>query len=163
MTTDQLHKFDKQVKMTYSEHFHRVFKNRVSILKKLESKIGRDELHAILLEWSTRRGAKMIQRKIESFEDFKSLWKSTARNEFFSHVVTVEFPEDTDTVLKCKYSECLYAKTFRDLEAEDLGYILVCHPDFSMTEAMHPNLRLERSKTLMQGHDCCDHTYVWKE
>jgi hypothetical protein len=164
MTIDQVHKFERPVKMTYEEHFQRVFKNNVSLIRELESRVGKAEMHAILLDWSNRRGVEMAQDiQAGSFEEFKHRFKQTAESEYYSNVSTVDFPTDTETELACHFSECLYAKTFRDLEAEDLGYIMLCHPDFAMAEAINPKLQLERSKTLMQGHDCCNHKYVWRD
>ncbi|MHA2179642.1 MAG: L-2-amino-thiazoline-4-carboxylic acid hydrolase [Candidatus Thorarchaeota archaeon] len=77
--------------------------------------------------------------------------------------MTVEFPHETNTELHCKYSECLFAKTFRELGAEDLGLIIGCEADHIFIQTMNPNLRLERSKTLMEGHDQCNHTFSWEE
>ena len=44
-----------------------------------------------------------------------------------------------------------------------MGYILFCHPDIVIAEAMHPSRKLERSKTLMQGDKHCDREYSWNE
>jgi hypothetical protein len=55
------------------------------------------------------------------------------------------------------------AKTFKELNATDIGYVLNCRPDFAMAKAQHPKLRLKRTQTLMQGDDCCNHTWYWKE
>ena len=60
-------------------------------------------------------------------------------------------------------TECLWAKTFKELNAADIGYILCCRPDFAIARAYHPNIRLKRTKTLMQGDSYCNHTYYWKE
>ena len=50
-----------------------------------------------------------------------------------------------------------------DLAAEiggrDWFYSLVCSTDFYVTGTFDPPIRFERTKTLMQGADCCDHAY----
>ncbi|MFX0107201.1 MAG: L-2-amino-thiazoline-4-carboxylic acid hydrolase [Candidatus Hodarchaeota archaeon] len=164
MTQDAHHKFETPIQLTYEQHFQAVFRNFISFLKTLESKIGKEEVTSILKEWSTQRGCEIAKgMEVTDFEHFKKLWKATTTNDYFSHVITVEFPEESDSQLACKYTECLYAKILKELEAEEFGYIMLCHPDFSMAEGMHPNLGLERTKTLMQGHDCCDHRYLWKD
>jgi len=38
-----------------------------------------------------------------------------------------------------------------------------CKPDFAAIKALHPSLRLERTKTLMQGDDCCDFKFIWED
>ncbi|MHA2222675.1 MAG: L-2-amino-thiazoline-4-carboxylic acid hydrolase [Candidatus Thorarchaeota archaeon] len=98
-----------------------------------------------------------------SFEEFKEYWKAASKDHYFANSVTIEFPHETESELQCKYTECLFAKTFRDLGAADLGKILVCDPDFTFAQTLSPHLYLERTKTLMEGHDCCDHRYYWKD
>ena len=65
-----------------------------------------------------------------------------------------EFPAET--------GECLWAKAFREANAADLGFKLVCSADYVTAEAFNPDIKLIRDKTLMQGHDCCNHKYVVK-
>ena len=68
--------------------------------------------------------------------------------------------EDTKTAFEVKVTECIWAKTFHDLKAPDIGYAMVCHADFAIATAFNPKMKLIRSKTLMQGHDCCNHRWV---
>ena len=51
----------------------------------------------------------------------------------------------------------------KELNATVLGFLMVCNPDHAYAQASHPNIKLSRSKTLMEGHDCCDHTWFWNE
>jgi len=44
--------------------------------------------------------------------------------------------------------------------AADWLYHLVCATDPYAAEAVEPPVRFRRTKTLMQGDDCCDHAYV---
>jgi hypothetical protein len=44
------------------------------------------------------------------------------------------------------------------LNAADWLYALVCASD-PYTAASFDGIRFERTKTLMQGDDCCDHAY----
>ncbi|UCG88709.1 MAG: L-2-amino-thiazoline-4-carboxylic acid hydrolase [Gemmatimonadota bacterium] len=32
--------------------------------------------------------------------------------------------------------------------------------DFTMCRGFNPNIRMERTKILMQGHDCCNHRWI---
>ncbi|MFH1881363.1 MAG: L-2-amino-thiazoline-4-carboxylic acid hydrolase, partial [Planctomycetota bacterium] len=87
-----------------------------------------------------------------------------ARNpdRFWKHVLTFDIIEDTSNKLEFKVTECLWAKTFRDTEAPDIGYAVNCHADFAFAEGYSTNLRLVRTKTLMEGHDCCNFRYLWQ-
>ncbi len=61
-----------------------------------------------------------------------------------------------------RVSECLTATVFREADAAHIGYAAVCHADFALPEGFNPKIRLVRTKTLMKGHDCCNHRYVWE-
>jgi hypothetical protein len=50
-------------------------------------------------------------------------------------------------------TRCLWAQTFREAGAADIGYATMCHPDFSSAPAFNPKIRMSRPKTLMQGND----------
>lgn len=38
---------------------------------------------------------------------------------------------------------------------------MVCKTDHAYAQASHPRIKLRRSKTLMEGHEHCDHTWYW--
>jgi hypothetical protein len=71
----------------------------------------------------------------------------------------VSITEETATKSVCIATECIYAKVFNSLDAADLGYLLHCKHDFATTPVVHPDLKLKRTKTLMQNDDCCDFVY----
>jgi hypothetical protein len=56
--------------------------------------------------------------------------------------------------------KCLWAKVFRDGDAADIGYAMVCYPDYAVARGLNPKLKLIRTKTLMQGDDGCSLRYV---
>ena len=79
---------------------------------------------------------------------------------FWSHVLTSQWVEKTERAAEIRVTECLWAATFRAAGAADIGYATVCHPDFAAATAFNPKMRMLRTKTLMQGHDCCNHRWV---
>ena len=167
---DNTHKFDETISITYAKYFHSMSTYAVGIIRALENAFGKDSVHKVIKEWAEYTFGEKQKHKMErtenpisTFEDFKTQWKEATETDYWTHVVTVSFPEDSDQKLECRYTECLWAKTMKDLNAEDIGYIICCHPDFAITKATHPKLRLERTKTLMQGDDYCNHTFFWDE
>jgi hypothetical protein len=72
-----------------------------------------------------------------------------------------EIVEDTENVLELRMKECLTAVVFRQENAADIGYATVCHADFALPQGFNHKIRLVRTKTLMEGHDCCNHRYEW--
>ncbi len=75
---------------------------------------------------------------------------------FYKQRNTVEFIQSEENVLEVKCTECIWAKTFREADAAEIGYAGICYTDYSAIKAYNPNMKLIREKTLMQGHDCCD-------
>jgi hypothetical protein len=68
----------------------------------------------------------------------------------------------TDNIYESRTTRCLWAETFRRKNAGDIGYANTCHGDFAAAKTYNPKLRLERTKTLMEGDDYCDFKYIWE-
>ena len=154
--------------MTYEEYFRGRFDRQVQLIKEFERVFGRKRTFEIVGKANEKFAVEFIKKElkekpIKNFEEFKALVKQDMRSPFWSHVLTVTFPEETPQKIVFNVTECLWAKTFKELNATDLGYILWCRPDFAMARAYHPNIRLKRTKTLMQGDSYCNHAYCWKE
>lgn len=79
---------------------------------------------------------------------------------FWHHVMSYEVIEDSENAVEVRVTECLVARTFHAAGAGDLGSTTVCHPDHGLCRGFNPAIRLERTRTLMQGHDCCDPRWV---
>ena len=78
---------------------------------------------------------------------------SNLPEQFWSNVLKQEIVENTPESSVFKVTECLWAKTFREAGAADIGYAMVCYGDYA--NGRLNNMKLERETTLMQGHDCC--------
>jgi hypothetical protein len=96
-----------------------------------------------------------------SFAHLKKLFTPTGGPPF-GGTLTFTVAEDTDKVHELHATECLWARTFLEAKAGDLGYAGICFGDYAFAKAFNPAVELVRDKTLMQGHDCCNHRYLWK-
>lgn len=70
--------------------------------------------------------------------------------------------EDSDTRQAYRFTRCMWAEAFRELEAEDIGFGVLCQADALMASSFNPMIGFSRTKTLMMGDDCCDHIYHLK-
>jgi hypothetical protein len=168
MSQQSPHKFKEKMELTYEQYWQNRFCSVVNLAKALEHAFGKDRTFEIIRKWNEESAtesvkSRMSKKPIKNFEDFKRFFKNEYGSRFWTHVLTLDYPQETSKKLSCHVTECLAAKTFREMNATDLGYILCCHPDFAMARAYHPKLRLKRTKTLMQGDTYCNHTYYWKE
>jgi len=80
----------------------------------------------------------------------------------YKNALTFTLVEDTPTAVEARFTECLWAKTFREADAADIGYACLCHTELAAVPAFNPKMKLIFTKTLMQGDDCCNPRYVMK-
>jgi hypothetical protein len=168
MSKKTQHKFQEKLELTYEQLFRSSIEDAVELAKAFEHALGRDKALGIIKKWTEKSVTEavknqMVEKPIKSFEDFKRLRKMQEKSPVWTHMLTLTHPEETSKKFSYNITECLWAKVFKDLNATDLGYVLRCSHDFTMARAYHPKLRLKRTKTLMQGDNCCNHIYYWKE
>jgi len=159
----QKHKFLEDSGMSFTETFIVAYAAPLPIWRGLEGEIGREKLHEMMKrvidttarqqmgEFAKKAGKNDLATFTQDFRKPDSIYKK---------LLTFQVVEDTPRAFEAKVTECLWAKTYRDLNAGDLGYILSCYADFASAEGFNPKMRMIRTKTLMQGDDCCNHRYV---
>ena len=163
---EKTHKFLADSGMSFQEVFQYAYGGFAGLMIYLGAEIGNDKLIEMIKRNSDVGFEQVAQRlakegKHIDFAAFRAR-RRKAGDRFGDHTTTITIVEDTDEAFEVKITECLWAKTFRDLDAADIGYAHVCHGDFAMARVSNPKIRLIRTKTLMQGHDCCNHRYVWE-
>ncbi len=142
----QDHKFLDGSGMSYQKIFDFAYKlHTIPLLQKIAEQMGREKFLNMLKSLSTEIGL------VEETRDF---WSGLLDSVFWTHVITREIIEDSDTALRYNVTECLWAKTFRESDAGDIGFALFCYPDFARARVAHR--KLTRTKTLMQGDEHCD-------
>jgi predicted ArsR family transcriptional regulator len=61
-----------------------------------------------------------------------------------------------------RVTKCPLAEMARSLNAAEWGYVCYCTDDPHIVAGFNPAMGFRRTKTLMQGHECCDHFYYMK-
>lgn len=163
--TTAKHKFLEDSKMTFQEVFGFAFKSLIPVLQNLSQEIGEDRffevLKKVVFESALKAGQDTARRL--PCNDFAAFKVSMREPSYFGkHVLSLEIVEDTSQAVEVKVTECLWAKTFREMGASDIGYLLICDRDYADCKGFNPKISLTRSKTLMQGDDCCNHRFVWE-
>jgi len=55
----------------------------------------------------------------------------------------------------------VWAKVFRDAGlGGEIGHAALCNMDYHWPPSFNEHIKMERSKTLMQGDDHCNHRYI---
>lgn len=60
-------------------------------------------------------------------------------------------------------TRCKYAEMYNELGYGDLGSIFSCTRDFEFVAGFNPDVKLERTQTIMQGAPHCDFRYSVKK
>jgi hypothetical protein len=167
-TAEKKHKFLEDSQMSCQDVVNFAYKDGyIPLLQNLAQRMkGSDFIemlknatHELALQEGRER-AKSLPKN--DFATYTSELKRHFSSPFWNHVITNTFVEDTDKVQQWKITECLLAKTFREANASDIGYATLCYSDYGFAAGFNPKIRFTRTKTLMQGHDCCNHRNAWE-
>lgn len=155
--------------ISYEDYFRTRFNGIVEIIRILAPLMDEKKALNIIKKLWEKKGIELIVRQLKNsrpitnFEEFKEIYKEQISTEYMQNCLKFKIIEDTPNKLAFRFTECLWAKTFLELGAPDIGHAMCCYPDFAMAKAFHPNLKLVRTKSLMKGDDFCDSTYIWEE
>lgn len=131
--------------MSYEQVYNFAYRNLlIPQLKALSNQIGHDNFVEML---------KKATEEVYSDPNTMKNFYANLPDKFQSNVVNLEVIENSQNTRIYKITKCLWAKTFRETEAADIGYAFLCYGDYAAAKAK--NEKLERETTLMQGHDCC--------
>jgi hypothetical protein len=169
------HKFLEDSGLTMREAFRFAFQwSYIPLMQELAHRIGREKLVEMVKEatgdyWGqlARNYAQRIQKRdLDAFSGWEILdlpiEDAERRERFWSHIGTIQEIERTPKSYEIKATECLWAQTFREANAADLGFATICYSDEAMAAAFDPRLKLTRTRTLMKGDDCCHFRWVWQ-
>ncbi|MFQ5980336.1 MAG: L-2-amino-thiazoline-4-carboxylic acid hydrolase [Candidatus Heimdallarchaeota archaeon] len=73
---------------------------------------------------------------------------------------TLEIKED-GTQIYC--TKCPIADNYKEIGKPEYGLIFHCSTDLFICQGFNPAIKFQRSKTLMEGDDCCDHFYSMED
>ena len=130
------------------------------LMRALFAKIGRDATLAFLQEANEQ----------EAYERGRIMVPAEGENGIPELVAEVagwgeggvwemEVLEETPTTYFFDVTRCPYHDKYKELGLEELGVALSCCRDAPHARGFNPRLRLERTKTIMEGDDICDFRY----
>jgi len=87
----------------------------------------------------------------------KFLWEPLKKEGFDYEV------KQTDLGVQMKCTRCGFYDLAKHFGITEEAFYIVCESDPYITCGFNSNIGLKRTKTLMQGHDCCDHFYYLRD
>ena len=159
------HIFDTQFpkSLTYKQLFHVQYSEFIKFAKFMVQEIGEEKLLKILKKQTEQRMFEYGQKQAKKVSDnsLQSYVKQFKDPKSYKITLKKKVVEDTEKVFELKVTECLWATTFLNNKAGKIGFAAVCYGDYFWPKGFNPKIKMVRSKTLMQGHDCCNHRYIW--
>jgi len=130
------------------------------LIMAVSQRIGQDEALAILQEVNQqeafqrgrRMAEKMEQNGIEGLVDDVAGWGRGG-------VWEMDVLEQTPTTYFFNVTRCPYYEKYKALGLEQFGVGFSCCRDEPFARGFNPQLRLKRTKTIMEGDDHCDFRY----
>ena len=158
------HKFDVPEDLSLSSRQRAQMMNRglIQFVQLLRNELGEPELVRLLNLMSEdvgkQVGARQAQRSPDtSFQTFVEVFRPPN----FANSLTHEVVEDAEKVFGLEVTECISAEVMQSVGlGGEIGHAAVCNMDYYWPPAFNPTFKMERTKTLMQGHAICNHRYI---
>ena len=152
--------WDEKVDITWREYFNPPWMlpniGIARLARRLEQELGKEKAHRIIKEVAYELAYEDTKKKIEGIEVNSLEDIPTAMDDIRDKMLRVGSGKSKD-------GYCLWAKTWRDLGAEDIGYLWNCNADEGIMAAFSPHIKLNQGGTLMTGNSFCDNQVTWKE
>jgi len=162
------HKFLEDSGMTLEEVFKFAYQeNSIPLMQSLAKEIGKENFIKMLKKVSSENAAQMMTNMTQTlpkkdFDAFTDFLKNILNAPPYKNALVYEIVKETDKETEIKYSECLWAKIFREVNAADIGYATQCYPSDAMIHAFNPKIKVTNPKNLMKGDDICIERFVWE-
>lgn len=138
------------------EQFKVQMMERASLFKKLTDRFGKEILTIVAEHTSNQIRDKLIQTDLETRNldsVMELLWDRMGAGFEFQTV------ERNPQRLRIRVTRCFIAEEMRRLRATEIGLVFYCAYDYGFCSGLNPHIRFSRTKTLMNGDDCCNHAY----
>lgn len=146
--------------MTTEEVFKFTYEYCVPLFKRMGKVLGKKRLIRMLTKASAENTAEMIStmakdlpaRDMNAFANFMDGFMKTKP---YDEALKYEVVEKTPKVFEVKYTECLIARLYREMNAADIGYAIECSPGDAMAKSFNPKMKAKNTKNLMKGDPVC--------
>ena len=137
----------------------------VPLVKALQAELGEERANAVVRKalgdlyrkygekWWRTQGARDLGEKMAATFDW------FAAGDALDYEVIKQSPD----AFEVNVTGCRYAKFYKEIGAPELGFLLTCSSDFSLTEGFGAGVKLTRTQTIMQGASHCDFRYALRQ
>ncbi len=130
----------------------------VTLIKELIQELGYDkamEIAARAIQKDAWEGGRAMAEQLGS-NGLSDLMQLVREVWAADQALELEVLEQSETRLRFNVTRCRYAELYDRLGIREFGYCLSCNRDAALIEGFNPHMKLERTKTIMQGATHCD-------
>ncbi|MCP4723404.1 MAG: L-2-amino-thiazoline-4-carboxylic acid hydrolase [bacterium] len=159
------HKFDKEMKLTVRRFWANKAYDSLRVIMPVVEEMGEEKavefLKSIAYKRAGANGARYKDRKgTDDFETFKT--RFIGPGSYSDSLIEATVVENTAKAFEIKVTECVIAEPYIETKLGKYGYAYQCWGDHCWQDGYNKKIKLIRDKTLMQGHDYCNHRYVFE-
>ncbi len=144
--------------------------------REIQAPIVSEILNEFIKELGKERALEILSRVIEKdardsgrilADEFKGN-KMTELSQLIREVwcdegaMIIDILKETENQFHFNVTKCRYAEVYKKLNVQELGKCLSCDRDFPFNDGFNPEIKLERTQTIMEGAEHCDFRYCKK-
>jgi hypothetical protein len=156
------HEFEQQQRVAFDvlAASWKASDDKLALLEAVAARLGRENvlstIGVLCADETSAWWAWLVRQEGGSLADLERLlWEPLVQREDFELEL-----EHAPWTLRVRCTRCPHTDYARELgSGADWLYALVCSTDLHVPGAFDPPIRFERTKTLMQGDDYCNHAY----
>ena len=130
------------------------------VYEEMEAQLGTEKAQEILgaavIRDSISQGAAYAEgledRGLKAFRDTMAQWKA-------SGALEMEMLKETDEEVHFNVVRCRYSEMYREMGVGHIGHLLSCNRDGTFCTGFNPDIKLDRTQTIMSGASHCDFRY----
>ena len=159
--------FPKDNGMTAEDAYSYFLGMFIPLLKSLATEIGNEKFISIIKKAhydSIEQGVSSITKNLEKkdLRAYTSFLKEVLLSPPYNISLKYEIIEESDNVLEVRYTECLAAKLFREMNASDIGLVIECSGTKAVLKAFDSKISYTNPKNIMRGDSICTERFIYQ-
>jgi hypothetical protein len=110
----------------------------------------------VIVQIAREQGAQLAEQyggcSLAHFSHSLEAWKKDG-------ALVIDVLEEGESKFSFDVTRCRYAEMYHALGIPELGAILSCNRDYALIQGFNPDVKLERTQTIMGGAQFCDFRY----
>ena len=146
--------------LTPFQHIKLTVEAQIPLVRAMERELGKEKAHALVRKTLDDRNRRISATRVRP----QAMTIPKLEAEFSSFGIGVDFEfnviKRSGEEFHVDVAQCGYTRLMDEMDARDLGPLLVCNCDYALADGL--GLELTRKKTCMKGDGCCDFRFRMK-